>query len=43
MAEPVEVFVANDEEWEKYKLKFNKNYNPEEEPERYLTDEFKLN
>ena len=43
--EPVEikVYVANDEEWEKYKSNFNKNYTPEEEPERYLASEIKLN
>ena len=45
LPEPVEivVYLANDEEWEKYKLKYNKNYTPEEEPERYLTDDLKLN
>ena len=32
MAESVQVYLANDEEWENYKRKFNKTYLPEEEP-----------
>ena len=30
--ECVEPYVANDEEWEKYKVQFDKVYNTEEEP-----------
>ena len=32
VVEEVPVHVANDEEWDKYKLKFNKVYESEEEP-----------
>ena len=36
MAAPVEVYLANDEEWQSYKLKFKKAYLPEEEPAKLV-------
>lgn len=37
MSEKKFFYDASDEEWEQYKLKFYKQYSPNEEPERYFT------
>ncbi len=34
MSDEIEVYEASDSAWEDYKQKFEKNYTPEEEPDR---------